>query len=238
MSPGARPPVGCGVQTVTSDRDNDSDRDDGRVCVPGGQVRGQRLVARETVGEDAGHRGQHAEANQRQHQHQRADQCRDPAPGDDAEVRAHEQGCDRQEGGRRGPRTPENGAQRDEHQRGHESIEDGTLNVAFNGDMPGTGFQDGKLVGLDGELMQMVAEKIGLKVNFKKKPESIPEELRIKFDEIPDLKSAFEALTPGRQRGYLLYFSGAKQAKTREARVEKYRQKILNGKGVNDRERR
>jgi uncharacterized protein YdeI (YjbR/CyaY-like superfamily) len=55
------------------------------------------------------------------------------------------------------------------------------------------------------------------------------------LDENPGLKTAFEALTPGRQREYLLYFSGAKQAKTREARVKKYMQKILDGKGLNDR---
>jgi uncharacterized protein YdeI (YjbR/CyaY-like superfamily) len=54
------------------------------------------------------------------------------------------------------------------------------------------------------------------------------------LDESPELKAAFEALTPGRQRGYLLYFSGAKQAKTRASRVERYRQHILDGKGLND----
>ncbi|MGB4839308.1 MAG: YdeI/OmpD-associated family protein [Saprospiraceae bacterium] len=51
---------------------------------------------------------------------------------------------------------------------------------------------------------------------------------------MPELKTAFKALTPGRQRGYLLYFSGAKQFKTREARIEKYLQHILNGKGLDD----
>ncbi|WP_221567533.1 YdeI family protein [Alkalihalobacillus sp. TS-13] len=76
-------------------------------------------------------------------------------------------------------------------------------------------------------------EKAGLEV--KKKTEfNIPEELQNKFDEIPDLKSAFEALTPGRQRAYILYFSKAKQSKTRESRVEKYMQQILDGKGLND----
>src|ERR1700726_2610218 len=78
------------------------------------------------------------------------------------------------------------------------------------------------------------AEKAGLKVNFKKNPEPIPEELQNKLDEIPALKTAFAALTPGRQRAYILYFSGAKQSKTRESRVEKWMQQILNGKGLND----
>jgi len=78
------------------------------------------------------------------------------------------------------------------------------------------------------------AEKAGLKVNYKKNPEPIPEELQNKLDEIPALKTAFDALTPGRQRGYILYFSAAKQSKTRESRVEKWMQQILNGKGLND----
>ena len=78
------------------------------------------------------------------------------------------------------------------------------------------------------------AEKAGLEVNFNKNPEPIPEELQNKLDEIPDLKTAFEALTPGRQRGYILYFSGAKQSKTRESRVEKCIPQILDGKGLND----
>jgi uncharacterized protein YdeI (YjbR/CyaY-like superfamily) len=78
------------------------------------------------------------------------------------------------------------------------------------------------------------AEKAGLKVNFKKNPEPIPEEFQNKLDEIPALKTAFDALTPGRQRGYILYFSAAKQSKTRESRVEKWMQQILNGKGLND----
>src|SRR5438552_11242387 len=78
------------------------------------------------------------------------------------------------------------------------------------------------------------AEKAGLKVNFKKNPEPIPEELQNKLDEIPALKAAFAALTPGRQRGYILYFSRAKQSKTRESRVEKCMRQILNGKGLND----
>ncbi|CAM2907361.1 YdeI family protein [Paenibacillus sediminis] len=78
-------------------------------------------------------------------------------------------------------------------------------------------------------------EKAGLEVNFKKNTEFIiPEELQNKFDEIPALKTAFEALTPGRQRAYILYFSEPKQSKTRESRVEKYMQQILSGKGLND----
>lgn len=78
-------------------------------------------------------------------------------------------------------------------------------------------------------------EKAGLEVNFKKNTEFlIPEELQNKFDEILTLKTAFEALTPGRQRAYLLYFSEPKQSKTRESRVEKCMQQILNGKGLND----
>jgi uncharacterized protein YdeI (YjbR/CyaY-like superfamily) len=76
-------------------------------------------------------------------------------------------------------------------------------------------------------------EKAGLKVTLKKNPEPIPEELQNKLDEIPALKKAFAALTPGRQRGYILYFSAAKQSKTREARVKKCMQQILNGKGLN-----
>jgi uncharacterized protein YdeI (YjbR/CyaY-like superfamily) len=78
-------------------------------------------------------------------------------------------------------------------------------------------------------------EKAGLEVNFKKNTEFIiPEELQNKFDEIPALKTAFEALTPGRQRAYILYFSEPKQSKTRESRVEKCMQQILGGKGLND----
>ncbi len=79
------------------------------------------------------------------------------------------------------------------------------------------------------------AEKAGLKVSYKKTSEfKMPEELKNKFDEIPALKTAFHALTPGRQRGYLLYFSAPKQSKTRESRIEKYRRQILKGKGLND----
>jgi uncharacterized protein YdeI (YjbR/CyaY-like superfamily) len=78
------------------------------------------------------------------------------------------------------------------------------------------------------------AEKAGLKVNYKKNPEPILEELQNKLDELLALKAAFAALTPGRQRGYILYFSAAKQSKTREFRVEKCMQQILKGKGLND----
>ena len=78
-------------------------------------------------------------------------------------------------------------------------------------------------------------EKAGLKVEMKKTKEySIPEEFQAKLDENNALKEAFNALTPGRQRGYLLHFAAAKQAKTREARVEKLIPQILNGKGLND----
>jgi uncharacterized protein YdeI (YjbR/CyaY-like superfamily) len=78
-------------------------------------------------------------------------------------------------------------------------------------------------------------EKAGLKVNFKKTTEFvIPEELQAKFDEMPALKAAFETLTPGRQRAYILYFSQPKQSKTRQARIEKYVPKILQGKGLDD----
>lgn len=78
-------------------------------------------------------------------------------------------------------------------------------------------------------------EKAGLKVVLKKPIEfEIAAEFQVKLDALPDLKAAFYALSPGRQRGYLLHFSQPKQAKTREARVEKYVEKILNGKGLED----
>jgi uncharacterized protein YdeI (YjbR/CyaY-like superfamily) len=84
-------------------------------------------------------------------------------------------------------------------------------------------------------LQAIEVEKAGLKINFKKITEfKIPEELQNKFEEIPALKTAFAALTPGRQRAYFLYFSAPKQSKTRESRVEKCMQQILNGKGLND----
>ena len=78
-------------------------------------------------------------------------------------------------------------------------------------------------------------EKAGLKVNFKKTTEfKITEEFKKKLDKTPALKTAFYTLTPGRQRAYILYFSQPKQSKTRESRVEKCMQQILNGKGLND----
>jgi uncharacterized protein YdeI (YjbR/CyaY-like superfamily) len=81
----------------------------------------------------------------------------------------------------------------------------------------------------------MALEKSGQKVELKKTAEfTMPEEFRTKLQGSPGLKKAFATLTPGRQRGYLLYFSSAKQAKTREARVEKYIPKILDGFGLED----
>ena len=78
-------------------------------------------------------------------------------------------------------------------------------------------------------------EKAGLKVKLKKTSEfAIPEEFQKKLDANPALKAAFDALTPGRQRAYILYFSAAKQSKTRESRIEKCMQQILKGKGLND----
>ena len=77
-------------------------------------------------------------------------------------------------------------------------------------------------------------EKAGREVKFKKNPEPIPQELESKFEEDPLLKSAFEALTPGRQRGYILFFSAPKQSKTRSSRIEKSIEKILNGEGMHD----
>jgi len=78
-------------------------------------------------------------------------------------------------------------------------------------------------------------EKAGIKVEMKKTSEfAMPEEFGAVLKDMPELKKAFTALTPGRQRGYLLYFSSAKQAATREARIEKYVDKILNGKGLEE----
>jgi uncharacterized protein YdeI (YjbR/CyaY-like superfamily) len=78
-------------------------------------------------------------------------------------------------------------------------------------------------------------EKAGLKVYFKKSTEFIiPDEFQNKLAGIPALKKAFDALTPGRRRAYILYFSAPKQSKTRESRVQKCMQQILNGKGLND----
>jgi len=81
----------------------------------------------------------------------------------------------------------------------------------------------------------IAAEKAGLEVVYKKTEDYvIPEELQKKLAKEPALKTAWQALTPGRQRGYLIHFSAPKQAKTREARIEKYRPLILQGKGMND----
>jgi uncharacterized protein YdeI (YjbR/CyaY-like superfamily) len=78
-------------------------------------------------------------------------------------------------------------------------------------------------------------EQSGQKMEFKKTSEfKMPEEFEVKLKENAKLKNAFSSLTPGRQRGYLLYFSSAKQAKTREARIEKYMKNILAGKGLDD----
>jgi len=78
-------------------------------------------------------------------------------------------------------------------------------------------------------------EKAGLKVILKSNSElELVEELQNTLDKNPNLKTAFEALTPGRQRAYNIYFSAPKQSKTRETRIEKYTQRILNGKGITD----
>ena len=78
-------------------------------------------------------------------------------------------------------------------------------------------------------------ERKGLKVETSTEID-LPEELVFAFDEDPDFRAAFEALTPGRQRVYALYFSDAKQSETRTSRIEKYRQKIFDGKGFHDRQ--
>mgnify|MGYP005817601263 FL=1 len=81
----------------------------------------------------------------------------------------------------------------------------------------------------------MEVEKAGLEVPMKKTSEfKMPDEFKVALDNDPDLKAAFQGLTPGRQRGYMLYFSQAKQSTTRTSRVEKYIPKILQGKGLND----
>jgi uncharacterized protein YdeI (YjbR/CyaY-like superfamily) len=78
-------------------------------------------------------------------------------------------------------------------------------------------------------------EQAGLKVDFKAKDEIvIPDELQRKLDELPALRSSWEHLTPGRKRGYVLYFSSAKQSRTREARIDKYTPWILEGRGMHD----
>ncbi|MDN5210512.1 YdeI/OmpD-associated family protein [Fulvivirgaceae bacterium BMA12] len=81
----------------------------------------------------------------------------------------------------------------------------------------------------------MEVEKAGLKVAFKKNPEPIPEEFQKTMTENPEVKAAFETLTPGRQRGYIIYFSQPKQSKTRVSRIEKCIPRMLDGKGLHDR---
>jgi uncharacterized protein YdeI (YjbR/CyaY-like superfamily) len=78
-------------------------------------------------------------------------------------------------------------------------------------------------------------EERGEKVIFQKNPEPLPAELLEAFNQDPVLESAFYALTPGRQRGYIIYFSQPKQAETRKSRIDKYKQQILNGVGFHDR---
>jgi uncharacterized protein YdeI (YjbR/CyaY-like superfamily) len=78
-------------------------------------------------------------------------------------------------------------------------------------------------------------QKAGLDVTYKQTSDyPVPDELKAKLSKSPRFKAAFEALTPGRQRGYLLYFAGAKQSKTREARIEKCTPQIMRGKGIYD----
>lgn len=97
-----------------------------------------------------------------------------------------------------------------------------------------------QIIDLDNVLSDYIFEAVeieesGAKVEMKKTHEfNIPEEFAQKLNENPELQKAFEALTPGRQRAYLLYFSSAKQSKTRISRIEKYIPEILNGKGLND----
>lgn len=77
-------------------------------------------------------------------------------------------------------------------------------------------------------------EEAGLKVDFKKNPEPIPDELTQVFDADPAFKQAFYAMTPGRQRGYIIYFSQPKQSQTRFGRIEKFKETIFKGIGLND----
>jgi uncharacterized protein YdeI (YjbR/CyaY-like superfamily) len=94
----------------------------------------------------------------------------------------------------------------------------------------------GKEVSLKAYIYEAIeVEKAGLKIEFKKAEEfSVPEEFQVKLEDNPGLKTAFEALTPGRQKAYLLYFSQPKQSKTRESRIEKSIEAIYNRKGLND----
>jgi len=113
-----------------------------------------------------------------------------------------------------------------------------TKNVQAARQIRFTGIRE--IVGLEHALKAYVhqaieVDKAGLKVPLKKTSDfTVPEEFQKKLDEIPTLKTAFEALTPGRQRAYIFYFSQAKQSKTRESRIEKYIPKILEGKGRED----
>lgn len=115
-------------------------------------------------------------------------------------------------------------------------------------DKPGENSQHGRLIKFtkDSDLAAMEKtikqyikqaieiEKAGLKVETVPNPEPIPDEFKQAMDENPELKSAFFALTPGRQRSWILHFSSAKQAQTRISRIEKYTPKILQGKGFHD----
>ncbi len=80
----------------------------------------------------------------------------------------------------------------------------------------------------------IAVEESGMKVAFKKNPEPIPEELSQAFEDDPAFMNAFFALTPGRQRGYIIYFSQPKQAQTRSGRIEKHKEQIFNGIGLHD----
>ena len=85
-------------------------------------------------------------------------------------------------------------------------------------------------------LEAIAIEESGKKIEFKKNPEPIPDELLQAFEQNPAFKKAFYSLTPGRQRGYIIYFSQAKQSQTRISRIEKYNEYILNGIGLNDKQ--
>ncbi len=97
-----------------------------------------------------------------------------------------------------------------------------------------------QIVGMEADLRAYIdaavaIEQTGQKVDFKPTTEfAVPEEFQARLAESPDLKAAFESLTPGRRRGYLLHFSAPKQSKTREARIEKHKAQILAGKGLDD----
>ena len=113
-----------------------------------------------------------------------------------------------------------------------------TENVQVARQIRFTGVQD--IDDLEADLKEYIREAVeveesGLKVALKKPSEfKVPDEFQSKLNEIPGLKAAFEALTPGRQRAYLFYFAVPKQSKTRESRIEKSIQRIMDGKGLND----